>query len=168
MHTRSSNKCHADLPSGPHEQVGVRRLTVATVGWLGPLPPNLGSRKDIPFAAGHTAAHAPPHSAWRGPPRVWGKETSASFRPDLRRTACGELVPRAGGQKRSKKEIFVKSRLGRCYHRGRRVGREIGRGYSLRVTECSSQMLQTCATQRANIAGRSWWPERAKTTFPPV
>ena len=106
MHTRSSNKCHADLPSGPHEQVGVRRLTVATVGWLGPLPPNLGSRKDIPFAAGHTAAHAPPHSACCGPPRVWGKETSASFRPDLRRTACGELVPRAGGQKRSKKEIF--------------------------------------------------------------
>ena len=97
MHTRSSNKCHADLPSGPHEQVGVRRLTVATVGWLGPLPPNLGLRKDIPFAAGHTAAHAPPHSAWCGPPRVWGKETSVSFRPDLRRTACGELVPRAGG-----------------------------------------------------------------------
>ena len=85
----------------------MRRLTVASVGGLGPLPPNLGSRKDIPLAAGHAAAHALPHSAWCGPPRVWGKETSVSFRPDLRRTACGELVPRAGGQKRSKKEIFV-------------------------------------------------------------
>ena len=83
------------------------RLTVASVGGLGPVPLDLGSRTDIPSAAGHAAARAPPHSAWRGPPRVWGKETSASFRPDLRRTACGELVPRAGGQKRSKKEIFV-------------------------------------------------------------
>ena len=81
------------------------RLTVASVGGLGPVPLDLGSRTDIPSAAGHAAARAPPHSAWRGPPRVWGKETSASFRPDLRRTACGELVPRAV-VRRSEKEIF--------------------------------------------------------------
>ena len=93
------------------------RLTVASVGGLGPVPLDLGSRTDIPSAAGHAAARAPPHSAWRGPPRVWGKETSASFRPDLRRTACGELVPRAGGQKVEKRDFsvfgfFAKKKLG--------------------------------------------------------
>ena len=103
MHTGSSTKCHADLPSGPHEQVGVQRLTVASVGGLGPLPPDLGLQKDIALVAGHAAAHAPLHSTGRGPPGVWGAETSASFRPDLRRTACGELVPRAGGQKVEKR-----------------------------------------------------------------
>ena len=146
MHTGSSTKCHADLPSGPHEQVGVQRLTVASVGGLGPLPPDLGSRKDILSAPGHAAAHASPHSAGHGSPRVWSMKTSASFRPDLRCTACGESVPPCRRSEGRKKRFSVKSRLGRCYHRvyeiGRRICRRIGIWYSVRVTECSSQMQQ--------------------------
>ena len=99
------------------------RLTVASVGGLGPVPLDLGSRTDIPSAAGHAAARAPPHSAWRGPPRVWGKETSASFRPDLRRTACGELVPRAGGQK-VEKRIRIHSPVTRLWSSVRREHEE--------------------------------------------
>ena len=86
------------------------RLTVASVGGLGPLPPDLGPRKEVSsLSLRHTQSpHASPHSAGPVLPE-YEYEDVRSFRSDHRCTARGEPRRRAGGQEGRKKEVSVKS-----------------------------------------------------------